>query len=42
MSTLVQKGSYLYCAKGSHMAMYDDQEMYFNGVISFLKKLQSR
>jgi proline iminopeptidase len=39
MSTLVQKGSYLYCAKGSHMAMYDDQETYFNGVISFLKKL---
>jgi len=39
MSTLVQKGSYLYCSKGSHMSMYDDQETYFNGVISFLKKL---
>lgn len=42
MSTLVLKGSYLYCSKGSHMAMYDDQETYFNGVISFLKKLQYR
>lgn len=38
MSKLVQKGSYLYCKKGSHMAFYDDQEIYFKGLISFLKK----
>lgn len=38
MSKLVQKGTYLYCSKGSHMCMYDDQKTYFNGLISFLKK----
>lgn len=38
MSKLVQKGTYLYCQKGSHMCMYDDQKTYFNGLISFLKK----
>lgn len=31
------KGHYLYCPKGSHMAMYDDQETYFKGMISFIK-----
>jgi proline iminopeptidase len=32
-------GQYLYCAQGSHMAMYDDQETYFAGLISFLNGL---
>jgi proline iminopeptidase len=39
MSTLVQNGKYLYCSEGSHMAMYDDQKTYFDGVISFLSTL---
>jgi len=39
MSEMVQNGSYLHCPKGSHMALYDDQETYFNGVIKFLKSL---
>jgi proline iminopeptidase len=38
MSKLVQNGTYLFCPNGSHMAMYDDQKTYFNGLISFLKK----
>ena len=38
MSELLPKGAYLYCAKGSHMAFYDDQITYFKGLISFLKK----
>ena len=38
MSTQVKNGTYLYCDKGSHMSMYDDQETYFNGLIKFLKK----
>jgi proline iminopeptidase len=38
MSKLVQNGSYLFCPKGSHMAFYDDQKVYFEGLISFLKK----
>jgi len=32
-------GTYLYCPDGSHMAMYDDQETYFEGVIAFLRDL---
>ncbi|VXC33438.1 Proline iminopeptidase [Flavobacterium sp. 9AF] len=38
MSKLIPKGNYLYCEKGSHMAFYDDQQTYFKGLISFLKK----
>lgn len=38
MSTQFKNGSYLYCEKGSHMAMYDDQDTYFKGLISFLNK----
>ncbi len=32
-------GQYLYCPDGSHMAMYDDQQTYFTGLISFLTGL---
>jgi proline iminopeptidase len=32
----VQRGRYLYCPNGSHMAMYDDQKVYVNGVIEFV------
>jgi proline iminopeptidase len=32
-------GQYLYCPEGSHMAMYDDQQTYFTGLISFLNGL---
>jgi proline iminopeptidase len=41
MSTQVQNGSYLYCPNGSHSAMYDDQEVYFAGLIDFIKKVNS-
>ena len=37
MSTQVQSGSYLYCPNGSHMDMWDDQQVYMNGLIKFLK-----
>ena len=40
MSTQVKNGSYLYCAKGSHMSMYDDQETYMKGLINFLKSAE--
>ena len=29
-------GRYLHCPNGSHMAMYDDQETYFAGLVDFL------
>jgi proline iminopeptidase len=38
-SKMVQNGSYLYCPNGSHLAMWDDQKIYMNGVISFIKKV---
>lgn len=41
MSTQVQHGSYLYCENGSHMCMYDDQATYMNGLITFLKAVDS-
>ena len=37
MAKLVGKGRYLHCANGSHLAMYDDQETYFAGLIKFIK-----
>jgi proline iminopeptidase len=36
MARALGDGRYLHCAQGSHMAMYDDQETYFAGLISFL------
>jgi len=33
----VQNGTYLYCDKGSHMSMYDDQQTYMKGLIKFIK-----
>ncbi len=38
-SKMVQNGSYLYCPNGSHLAMWDDQKIYMEGVISFIKKV---
>ena len=39
MSKQLPKGRYLYCPNGSHLAMYDDRETYFAGLIGFLKTL---
>ncbi len=41
MSKLVQNGSYLYCANGSHMSLYDDQQNYMNGLIRFIKAIDA-
>lgn len=37
MATLLPKGRYLHCPKGSHMALYDDQKTYFEGLVRFIK-----
>ena len=42
ISKLVPNGQYLYCSKGSHMSMYDDQQTYFTGLIKFIKGLDSK
>ncbi|MGB4970025.1 MAG: proline iminopeptidase-family hydrolase [Saprospiraceae bacterium] len=36
VSTQLKNGSFLLCPKGSHMSMWDDQEHYFPGLISWL------
>jgi proline iminopeptidase len=41
ISETVQNGEFLLCPNGSHMCMWDDQEVYMNGLISFLKKTNS-
>jgi proline iminopeptidase len=33
----VQHGRYAYCPGGSHMAMYDSQPAYFDGLIRFIR-----
>ena len=40
-SKLVQKGQYLYCPNGSHLAMWDDQKVFMNGVIKFINEVDS-
>ena len=37
MAGVLPKGRYLDCANGSHLAMYDDQQAYFAGLIRFIK-----
>ena len=36
MAGAVQRGRYLHCPEGSHMAMYDDQQTYVGGLIDFI------
>ncbi len=36
MSREFPKGRYLFCPNGSHMAIYDDQKTYMDGVIKFI------
>jgi len=38
MSAQVKNGEFLYCPTGSHVSVYDDQDIYRKGIISFLKK----
>lgn len=40
-SRLVQNGDYLYCPNGSHLAMWDDQQVFMKGVISWIRKVDA-
>ncbi|MFN3801635.1 proline iminopeptidase-family hydrolase [Belliella pelovolcani] len=42
MATEVQDGKYLFCPDGSHLAQYDDQKVFFEGLIKFIKDVDSR
>jgi proline iminopeptidase len=39
MAERLPQGRYLHCPAGSHLAMYDDQQTYFSGLIDFLHDL---
>ena len=39
MAERLPLGQYLYCPEGSHLAMYDDQRIYFSGLLDFLSSL---
>ena len=41
MARAMPHGRYLHCPEGSHMAMYDDQQRYFDGLISFLNDVDA-
>jgi proline iminopeptidase len=41
MSQQMPKGHYLYCPNGSHLAMYDDQRTYMNGIVTFIKDVDN-
>jgi proline iminopeptidase len=41
MAGAVPRGRYLYCPEGSHMAMYDDQQTYYQGVIQFIRDVDA-
>jgi proline iminopeptidase len=41
MAKQLPRGRYLYCPTGSHMAMYDDQKTYVDGLIRFLKDVDA-
>jgi proline iminopeptidase len=38
-SKLVKNGQYLYCPNGSHLSMWDDQQVFMSGVIRFIKEV---
>ncbi len=40
-SKMVKNGSYLYCPNGSHLSMWDDQEVFMNGVIKWIKEVDN-
>ncbi len=41
MAGELKKGRYLHCPNGSHLALYDDQEVYFKGLIEFIRDVDA-
>jgi proline iminopeptidase len=42
MASALPDGHYLSCPEGSHLAMYDDQVTYFDGLIKFIRDVDAR
>ncbi|MGZ8797016.1 MAG: proline iminopeptidase-family hydrolase [Thermoanaerobaculia bacterium] len=40
MSTAIPHARFLFCPNGSHMAFYDDQRVYFAGLIDFIRSVR--
>jgi proline iminopeptidase len=41
MAGLLPRGEYLHCPDGSHMAMYDDQDVWFSGLIDWIRRVDA-
>lgn len=41
MASKLGHGRYLFCPAGTHLAMYDDQQTYMTGVVSFIKDVDA-
>jgi proline iminopeptidase len=41
MASKVPHGRYLYCPNGSHFALYDDQKVYFDGLLAFIRDVDA-
>lgn len=41
MAGEVQNGRYLHCPNGSHLAQFDDQEIFFEGLVSFIEDVDT-
>jgi proline iminopeptidase len=41
MSRKVQRGRFLLCPEGSHLSQYDDQKVYFTGLIKFIRDVDN-
>jgi len=41
MARRLPRSRYLYCPEGSHLAMYDDPDVYFTGLIRFIKDVDT-
>ncbi|HUY96694.1 MAG TPA: proline iminopeptidase-family hydrolase [Verrucomicrobiae bacterium] len=42
MAGRLPRGRYLHCPEGSHLAMYDDQATYFQGLVGFLRDVEEQ
>lgn len=41
-SKAVKNGQYLFCPNGSHLCLWDDQQIFMEGVIKFIKEVDSK
>lgn len=41
MAQTVSQGRYLFCPQGSHLSIYDDQKVYFEGLIQFIRDVDA-